>query len=313
MATSVYAAKKTDYEKEMQSCLNRQLQLAPEEATLKEIRATCKAFVNIDNKENVIARRISLEREGEWNPFLITGHKQNYILPLTYADGLNEAAFDEVTGEDDVVQHWEAKFQLSLKIPLNYDKLFVENDGLYFGFTVQSYWQVYNSEESSPFRETNYNPEFFYTMPLNWHLLGGDTGLTLGAEHQSNGRSEPLSRSWNRIYSKFLWADEDMAMSLKAWYRVPEDNNSDDNPDIDKYMGYFEYEAAYEWDRYVFSGMLRRNFRSGKGALEVGVSFPLYGRLKGYVQYFDGYGESLIDYDYRVQRLGIGLLLTDFL
>lgn len=299
----------------LKKCLARQMRDAPDDATVKEVRAKCEENVQdaLDLPKNAIARRAALEAESEWNPFSITAHKQNYILPLTYVDGLNEAAFDEVTGEEDVVQNWEAKFQLSLKIPLNYTDIFVENDALYFGFTVQSYWQVYNDDESSPFRETNYNPEVFYRMPLNWNVAGGDTGLVLGVEHQSNGRSEPLSRSWNRIYSRFLWADEHLAMSLKTWYRIPEDNKSDDNPDIDEYMGYFEYEAAYEWKKLVFTGMFRRNFREARGAVELGMSFPIYGRLKGFVQYFDGYGESLIDYNYNVERIGIGILLTDLI
>jgi phospholipase A1 len=58
---------------------------------------------------------------------------------------------------------------------------------------------------------------------------------------------------------------------------------------------------------------LRRNFDEGHGAHELGVSFPLWGRLRGYFQYFEGYGESLIDYDHKSRRVGVGVLLTDIL
>jgi phospholipase A1 len=300
------------YADEMEDCLLKQVLNAAGDTTAQEMRTNCEKELNDLPPENAIAQRIAREREAQWNPYSITAHKQNYILPITHATGMNEEVFDDVTGGQDVLDDNEAKFQLSLKIPLNYNKLFVQSDALYFGFTLQSYWQVYNAD-SAPFRETNYQPELFYMRPLNWKVAGGDTGLVLGVEHQSNGRRDILSRSWNRTYGAFLWADKNLAMSLRAWYRIPEDEEDDDNPDIDDYMGNFEYKASYKWRRMIYSGMLRQNFSEGNGAVELGMSFPLYGRLNGFVQYFNGYGESLVDYDHNVERIGLGILLTDLL
>jgi phospholipase A1 len=110
-----------------------------------------------------------------------------------------------------------------------------------------------------------------------------------------------------------MWADENLAMDLKVWYRLPEDNEDDDNPDINSYMGYFEHRAAYKMEHLTFSGMFRGNPAAGHGAVELGMSFPIWGRLNGYVQYFNGYGESLIDYDNNIERFGVGILLTDLL
>ncbi len=66
-----------------------------------------------------------------------------------------------------------------------------------------------------------------------------------------------------------------------------------------------------------FSLMTRNNLESGfsRGAVELGWSFPLfkYPYLKGYLQYFSGYGESLIDYDRYVNTIGVGLVFTDIL
>jgi phospholipase A1 len=301
----------------LKRCLAQQMRDAPSGTTVDEVRDMCRDNVGdvLDLPKNALARRYALESEAQWNPYAITAHKQNYILPLTYATGLNdETDKDFVEGEQNsILDNEEAKFQLSLKIPLNYSSMFVDGDSLHFGFTLQSYWQVYNDNESAPFRETNYQPEVFYMMPLEWNVAGGDTGLTFGMEHQSNGRNDPISRRWNRIYTTLLWADENMVMSLKAWYRIPEDNDDDDNPDINSYMGYFEHRAAYKMEHLTFSTMFRGNPAAGHGAFELGMSFPIWGRLNGYVQYFNGYGESLIDYDNNIERFGVGILLTDLL
>ena len=301
------------YADEMEDCLLNQVLNAAGNTTAEEMRTRCTQNLGDQSQKNVIAQRIAREREAQWNPFSITAHKQNYILPFTNATGMNVKAYDDVTGGQDVLDENEAKFQVSLKIPLNYNNMFAQNDALYFGFTAQSYWQVYNDGHSSPFRETNYQPELFYMRPMSWKVAGGDTGLVLGIEHQSNGRSDPLSRSWNRAYASLLWANKNLAMSLRGWYRIPEDEENDDNPDIDDYMGNFEYRASYKRGRMIYSGMFRQNFSEGNGAVELGMSFPLYGRLNGYVQYFNGYGESLIDYNHNVERIGLGILLTDLL
>ncbi|MEM9255839.1 MAG: phospholipase A [Pseudomonadota bacterium] len=297
----------------MDECLSQQLRDAAADTTVGEIRERCRRLKKAEESNNIISQRIAREQEAKWNPYLITAYKPNYILPVTYAKNLNDDAWRQVTGDDDPLKNYEAKLQLSLKIPLNYNDIMVENDALYFGFTLQAYWQVYNDTFSSPFRETNYQPELFYLAPLKYEIFGGETGIGVGVEHQSNGRGGAISRSWNRVYANFLWADEKLAMSLRPWYRIPEDDDDDDNPDIDDFMGHFEYTVAYHFDQMTLSGMARRNFKEGKGAFQAGLSFPIYGRLRGYVQYFNGYGESLIDYDRDVERIGVGILLTDFL
>jgi phospholipase A1 len=91
----------------------------------------------------------------------------------------------------------------------------------------------------------------------------------------------------------------------------------DDNRDIADYPGHRELRGACKWGEHGFSAMSRNNLESGcsEGAVELGWSLPLgdYRYIKGYVQYFNGYGESLIDYNRQTNRIGLGFVLTDWL
>ncbi|NMH59102.1 phospholipase A [Alteromonas sp. MYP5] len=267
-----------------------------------------------------ISSRIVNERRTEFDPYVITPHKLNYILPAWVSDNINRQAYRSLEGYEENLEDIETKFQLSLKVPLNTGPLFIEGDGLYLGFTLEAWWQTYANNISKPFRETNYQPELFYIAPLPWQLMGGNTGFIVGVEHQSNGRGELFSRSWNRVYTHFLFEKENFALSLKPWVRLSEDektspldSDGDDNPDIEDYLGHFELTMVYRWDALELSLRGRQNQHTHKGALEMGLTFPLWGKLRGYATGFTGYGESLIDYNYKQTRIGFGVSLNNVL
>ena len=276
-----------------------------------------------ENPDSLVLERIRREREVKDNRSVLLPHRRNYFLPLTWASQPNNVPFQAVNnGADEFLDQLEAQFQLSLKVPLA-EGLFSSADALYASFTVRAFWQAYNSDISSPFRETNYEPELFWMMPVPWKILGGDASLfALGLSHQSNGRSQSLSRSWNRIYANLIWERNRFVFSFKPWWRIPEDEKTDplqpdgdDNPDIEDFMGNFEFTTVYRNQNQEFSLMLRNNLDrdDNKGAVQLDWTFPLSGRLRGYAQIFSGYGESLIDYNARIERIGIGILLSDLL
>ena len=271
-------------------------------------------------------KRMDVEAATGGNRFVLTPHKRNYFL-VTYSDfpGASDDEFQELTGDDDAeLDDAETQFQVSLKVALARDT-FADGDAVQFGFTIKSFWQTFNDDQSSPFRETNYQPEVWYRTPIPWNIFGSETLLWgIGAEHQSNGRSRELSRSWNRIYTTITWLTDDYAFRFKPWYRIPEDDkddptdtDGDDNPDIHKYMGYFELTGIYRADDQEFGFMLRNNVGSGaensRGAIQLDYTFPLWGRLRGYAQVFNGYGQSLIDYNTNLTTVGVGFLLSDIL
>lgn len=254
------------------------------------------------------------EFEARRETFKITPYRPNYILPVTY----NWSPNQEVVQQADPglnLDKTEVKFQLSAKSKV-LDDIWAGSFDLWLAYTQQSYWQMYNTGNSSPFRETNYEPEVILSYWTEFDLFGL-TGryVNIGFSHQSNGRSRPLSRSWNRLYAAFGLEKGNFALELKPWYRIPENDSDDDNPDIHSYLGYGEINCYYRWDDNLFGLMLRNNLNldDNRGAVQFDWAFPIVLGLSGYVQYFNGYGESLLDYNASTNRLGIGIMLTNWL
>ena len=334
LATGNPAQAATDYE----TCLLNQAMNSEQTKTLEEIRTECSISVyqlpkSVDqepvaattegNSKAVISafdRRIQGEREGAGNRFLIMPHKPNYLLPVSWNEDMNKAPYGEGGKHLD---NLEIKFQLSLKAPL-VKGIWNGYGDLYVAYTNTSWWQAYN-DFSAPFRETNHEPEIFASFIMNEPLPLGFKlrTATFGLSHQSNGRSGDLSRSWNRLYVGFAMEKGSFYTGLKTWYRIPEpekktgeefSSKGDDNPDILEYMGYGELYLGYRFNRHLVTAMIRNNLRSdNKGAIQIDWSFPLSQRFRGYIQYFNGYGESLIDYNASVNRLSAGVMLTDWL
>ncbi len=243
-------------------------------------------------------------------PFItgLEAYKKNYVLPLVGGS--------RGTGR----QSKEFQFQFSLKQRLG------ESD-LYFGYTQKSFWQIYDGDNSRPFRESNYNPEFFwpfYEKEREGRKFGGLLGLL---EHESNGSGPGTSRSWNRIYVTpyFERKDESRGRSfrveLKVWYRLQEeskgsplDPQGDDNPDIQDFYGNSELRLRYKWSHdYELTLFGRWNPSTSKGAFQAGLSTPVpfarWDNVFMLFHYWSGYGESLIDYNRDLTRYGIGVIL----
>lgn len=260
-----------------------------------------------------LSRLWELDKESRREKFPITPYRSNYILPVTYNNTPNEDPIQEAD-PDKEVQNYEVKFQISFKIKLWQDVL-GKNMDLWVGYTQLSFWQLYNFEDSSPFRETNYEPELLLNFRTDYNLLGlRGRYINIGFNHQSNGRDEPLSRSWNRAVANFGFEKDNIIFTLNTWYRIPEEEEDDDNPNIEDYMGYGQVNFYYLWRKHRFGLFLRNNldFHDNKGALQLEWSIPLLKRVSGYIQYFSGYGESLLDYNVSSNRIGVGFILKEW-
>jgi len=281
-----------------------------------EVSAAAVAQATTGSTEGAWEKRKEQEKAVEKSPWAILPHRPNYILPFTYVTNVNEKPLEKASGKDADLDDVEVKFQLSFRIPV-WDNMFNSNASLFAAYTQQSLWQAYNESDSSPFRDTNFEPEGGVSFATDVDVLGlRNRQIVFAFAHQSNGRGlDALSRSWNRLYASGVFDRGNFATGLKVWWRLPEDEEDDNNPHIEKYYGYGELRAAYKWGNQVFAGMLRNNLRpdNNKGAIQLDWSFPLVSKLKGYVQFFNGYGECLLDYNYANQRIGVGILLSDWL
>lgn len=199
-------------------------------------------------------------------------------------------------------------------------------DSLWFGYTQQSYWQLFNGTASRPFRTTDHEPELVYIYPHQIDLPGGwKYRLSgLGLNHQSNGQGLPQSRSWNRVYlmgaaEKELGGDSRLDLQARVWQRVRERSGQDENPGISDYIGRAELAGHWQINRTHSLGLtLRHSLKSearGSARLEwmkASTSIADSAALRYHVQLFSGYGDSLVDYNRRRTVLSVGLSLVDW-
>ena len=266
---------------------------------------------------SALEERWELRPELRHGPFRLLPYRPLYLLVhgTTNTNDTPNSPTRPAPVQDVTLQRVEAKLQLSFRTKLAEDMLGSATD-VWFGYTQQSYWQAANSRYSSPFRETDYQPEFIVMHPLalEWngvHLRYAALSFT----HESNGRGESLSRSWNRLIGQLGFESGPWSLQLRPWARVFDATGErDDNPDIEDYAGRGELVAAYRANGHVVTLTGRHSLRAGarsRGSAQLDWAFPIAGGLNGHVQLFSGYGESLIDYNHRQTTIGVGVSFFD--
>ena len=260
-----------------------------------------------------------LDKNSERGKWTVRPYRPTYVMPLfyTFDPNLNPGTPSQETKPftSNETRNTDLKFQLSLKTKVAED-LFDTSADLWFGYTQESHWQVYNEDNSRPFRATDYQPEIFLTQPVTANLpFGGRLRmLGAGAIHHSNGQDDPLSRSWNRAYLMAGAEWGKLSVIPRIWARVNnESSSSEDNPDIEDFMGYGDIKFLYDLpDQQSLSGTLRYNPSTNKGAAQIDYIYPLTKNVNGFVQLFQGYGESIVDYNYENTSIGFGIVLNDW-
>lgn len=270
-------------------------------------------------KGSLLDRRWELAKDSKLGPFQLRAYKPVYLFPAFWTSKTNPTPQspnpNNTVTRPEQLDQLEAKFQLSFKTKLA-ENIFGDNGDLWGGYTQSSRWQVYNAETSRPFRETDYEPEVMLVFRNNYSIAGWKGRMTgIQLTHQSNGRSDPFSRSWNRAILNFGLDRENWALTLRPWYRIPENEKDDNNADIEDYVGRMDATLVYNKDGHEVALMARHSLRGGDrshGAVQLDWGFPINNLLRGHVQIFDGYGESLIDYNHRATYIGLGISLLEW-
>jgi outer membrane phospholipase A len=216
---------------------------------------------------------------------------------------------------------------------------------MHFAYTQTSIWDLEGF--SKPFYDSSYKPTLFllHTLPRQ-----ADSGWTIsfqaGAQHESNGKgggSAPTSAPTGLVSSANTLRHPSDTRSLNTLYLLPrarwEDNGThffeaafrvsaffqiDENQDIARYRGYAELSLRGGYIRGLQLATHVRGKADGHGSLEFNLTWPtsespllraipVVGSLGGYaqIQYFNGYGESLLDYDVRRKdQLRFGLMIV---
>ncbi len=268
-----------------------------------------------------LGQRWELDPDTKQGRFLLRPYRPTYVLPVHWTDNVNLQPSSEGTNNSVPVEipnkALSATFQFSLKSKI-WETIGDSNVDLWVAYTQVSHWQVYNAAISRPFRETNYEPEVFAIWGFDRPLFGGWRAryAGLGLNHQSNGRSEPLSRSWNRVIAQFGFENGDWALMLRPWWRLSEDPLTDDNPGIENWIGRGEATLVRKLGAHQLALRVRHSLRGGdqsRGSAQLDWAFPVSSYLKAHLQLFSGYGETLIDFNHRQTTIGLGVSLVEWL
>ena len=275
-----------------------------------------------DNKTRMrtMSERWELDSLTNKGTFLISPYKPIYLLPVRWSNKPNETPYSGNGKPDYIVEpgtnynNIETKFQISFKSKLLHNIFWGYGD-LWGAYTQVAHWQLYNNFLSRPFREINYEPELILNFPVKFNVLGFKARMFGAAfDHQSNGKSNPYSRSWNRIIFHAGFERKNWSVYIRPWIKLKDEK--DDNPDISEYIGRGDVNVIYTRNGSVFSLIGSHNLDFGKkvkGNTTFSWSYPIKGNLKGYLQVSNGYGETLIDYNYRQTTIGIGVSLMEWL
>ena len=284
-----------------------------------------------DTQYSDLSRFWELESGSDCGTFSFRGYRP---ITVSVVAGSNvnrqptSTAEDSSATESTPYRRTENRIQLSVRTKIAQGLLTQGNptlkDSVWFGYTQQSYWQLFTPEISRPFRATDHEPEVMYVypttaqLPFGWKWRYSGIGLV----HQSNGQSKPLSRSWNRAYVMTgIELDNRFSVNARLWRRIPESAGSDDNPNISDYVGRGELSAFWNYDKNNMLGATLRSSlsSSGRGSVRVewmqALGTGLFGsksNLRLHTALFNGYGDSMIDYNHKRTVFSVGLSLVDF-
>ncbi|MBD5272615.1 MAG: phospholipase A [Bacteroides sp.] len=202
----------------------------------------------------------------------------------------------------------DVKFQLSIAQRITKTTLPL-NSYLFIAFSFKAMWNVF--EKSMPMRDINYNPGLGWSFPF--FSKGRYAGkFTLMIEHESNGRDSIQSRSWNKIsFGASTIVNEWLMVHSKFWIPIVDGEN---NRDILKYSGIYQGGLAVTTPNKKFGWALTLVKRKGwnlnfNTILEFNWKIFPNDNQYFFVQYYNGFGECMLDYNQFHSRLRVGMVI----
>lgn len=202
----------------------------------------------------------------------------------------------------------DAKFQISLRHRL-YRKLLPFKTYIFLTYTQKSFWDIYR--KSAPFAENNYNPSIGFGRNFIRNKRIEGIGF-LQFEHESNGRDSIYSRSWNRItFTGIYIPDQNFTIQAKLWIAMMV---AKENKHLTRYAGIGHLAGTYTNDDGRFTTSVVMQKRGGwnlNANWQVDVAYRLFKFDNQYIylQFFNGYAESMIDYKQFSRYVRIGFVI----
>ena len=201
----------------------------------------------------------------------------------------------------------DVKFQLSISQRLTKSKLPFDSY-VFIQYTQKAFWDVFR--ESLPMRDLNFNPGIgLGHLIIRHNKYIGKAYLML--EHESNGKDSIDSRSWNKI--TFSWAlvlNDNWETQFKTWIPIIDGEN---NKDILKYNGIFQFAVNYRTcNKRLQIGALitqRKAWFGFNTQLELSYKFNKRENQFFFIQYYNGYGENLLEYNQYKNMLRVGFVI----
>ena len=200
------------------------------------------------------------------------------------------------------------KFQISIAQKLTKSTL-PWGTYLYLYYTQKVFWNVL--ENSMPMTDLNFTPGIGLAKPIFIKdRFIGKVSLTL--EHESNGRDSIWSRSWNKVtLGGSVMIDPNLTIYGKFWIPIIDGEN---NRDILKYCGIYQGGWSYRSPNQKFSCSLSLVKRLGNvfnfnTTFEVAYRWSRKSNQYLFAQYYNGYGEGLLDYKKFHSQLRIGIVI----
>lgn len=208
-----------------------------------------------------------------------------------------------------------AKFQISIRQRVS-KTILPFNTSLMLTYTQKSFWNIY--AKSSPFKDNNYNPGLAFVRPLVYkNQLRGSAVVAL--EHESNGKDSLDSRGWNYLtWTGIYFFNASLTLQVKMWAGFLDHGDSEldgdgGNPDLFKYRGYGLIALNYRSrdDNFWASAIInpRRKLGNFNTQLELNIRFHRVANQYFFIQWYNGYGESLLDYNQYTSMLRVGLCI----